>query len=70
MNTAIAYEVFQGVKVYIFEELFICNALYYKYIANIIFKQFTKWCFTLWFYKFIKKRNKKIKNKKKKMIPF
>ena len=53
MNTAIAYEVFQGVKVYIFEELLICNALYYKYIANIIFKQFTKWCFTLWFYNFI-----------------
>ena len=69
MNTAIAYEVFQGMKVYIFEDLLIFHALYYKYIANIIFKQFTKWCFTVWFHNFIKKIKKK-KKKKNKTVPF
>ena len=34
-------------KVYIFEDLYILNALSQKYIANIAFKLFTKWCFTL-----------------------
>ena len=38
-------------KVYIFEDLLILNSLYQKYVANITFKQFTKWCFTLWFYR-------------------
>ena len=34
-------------KVYIFEDLYILNALSQKYIANIAFKLFTKWYFTL-----------------------
>ena len=34
MKTATAYEVFQFLKVYIFEDLLILNALYQKYIAN------------------------------------
>ena len=33
-------------KVYIFEDLLILNALYSNYIPNITFKQFTKCCFT------------------------
>ena len=53
MKAALAYEVFFFLKVYIFEDLLILNALYYKYTANVIFKQFTKWCFKLWFYNFI-----------------
>ena len=40
MKTALAYEVF-FLKVYIFEDLQILNAFYYKYIANITFKQLT-----------------------------
>ena len=36
------------------------NVLYQKYITNITFKQFTIWCFTLWFYIF------KITGKRKK----
>ena len=28
-------------------------------MANITIKQFTKWCFTLWFYNFIKMGEKK-----------
>ena len=32
---------------------------YIRNIANITFKQFTKWCFTLWFYNIIKKWEKK-----------
>ena len=55
-------------KVYVFGDLLILNALCYKYIVNITFKQFPKWCFTLWFYNFIKKWAKK--NKKEKVIPF
>ena len=42
------------------------NALYQKYIANINFNQFTKWCFTLWFYSFILKMDKR----KNMMTPF
>ena len=34
------------------------NDYYYKYIANIIFKQFSKRSFTLWFYNFIKNMGK------------
>ena len=34
------------------------NDYYYKYIANITFKQFSKWSFTLWFYNFIKNMGK------------
>ena len=34
-------------------------------MANVTFKQFTKWCFTLWFYNCVK-----MTNEKKKMIPF
>ena len=79
MKTAIAYGVFYlfiYLLIFLFEvnffgDLLILNVLYYKYIANITFKQFTKWCFTLWFYNFIKKfSTKKIKSKKKEMIPF
>ena len=51
-------------NVYIFENLLILNALYQKYIANIN-SAFTKWCFALWFYNFIKKM---VKKKKKEMI--
>ena len=52
-------------KAYIFDDHLILIALYQKYIANITFKQFIKWWFTLWVYNFIKKWEKK-----KKMIPF
>ena len=34
MKTTIAYEVFYFLKVYIFEDLLILNALYQKYIAK------------------------------------
>ena len=40
MKTVLAFEVI-FLKVYIFEGLQILNALYYKYVANITFKQFT-----------------------------
>ena len=32
-----------------------------EYIAKIIFKQFTKWYFRLWFYNFVKKGQKQTK---------
>ena len=48
-------------KLYIFDKLLIQNALYFKYIANITFKKFTKCCFILWFYNFIKKMGKRKK---------
>ena len=60
MKTAIAY----FLKVLIFEDLLILNALYQKYKANITCKQFIKWCFTHWFYNFMWKMGKR----KKKMI--
>ena len=59
MKTAIAFEVFYFLKVYIFEELLILNVLYQKDIANITFKQFTKYCFTLCFIILFKKWAKK-----------
>ena len=53
MNTTIAYE-----SLLVFS-LLILNALYQKYVANITIKQFTKSCFTLWFYNFIKKNGQR-----------
>ena len=50
-------------KVCIFKDFLILNALFWKYIANITFKQFAKWCLTLWFYNFIKKSEKKRREK-------
>ena len=40
MKTVLSYEVL-FLKVYIFKDLLILNALYYIYITNITFKQFT-----------------------------
>ena len=37
------------------------NDYYYKYIANITYKQFSKWSFRLWFYNFIKNTGKRKK---------
>ena len=37
------------------------NDYFYKYIANITFKQFSKWSFTIWFYNFIKNMGKRKK---------
>ena len=55
MKTTRTYEIFYFLKVYIFGDLLILNVSYQKYIAHKTFKQFTKWCFTLWFYNSTKK---------------
>ena len=34
------------------------KAFCWKYIANITFKEFTKWCFAIWFYNVIKTMGK------------
>ena len=75
MKTTLAYEIFYFLKVFIFNDNF--WMLYIRNIVNMIFKWFTKWCFTLWFYNFtkkmserkkkddtfLKKKNRKVKNK-------
>ena len=55
----------RNLTVDIFEDFLILNALYWKYIVNITFRQLTNYCFTLWFYNFVKKIVKR-----KKMMPF
>ena len=61
MKTVIIYEILHFLKIYIFENFLILNACYLNYRANITFKQFTKWCFTLWFYNFILKMGERKK---------
>ena len=41
MENFIIYELYYFLKIYIFENLLILNDYYYKYIANITFKQFS-----------------------------
>ena len=66
MKAAIAYKVIYFLKVYIFKDLLILNALYQKYIANVTFKLFSKFVFQFGFKKLLKNGQKN----KKKMIHF
>ena len=61
MKTVIGYEVFYFLKLYIFQDLIILNALYQKYIANKTLEKFTKQYFTLWFCNLLKNGKKKKK---------
>ena len=64
MKATMAKRSFTFLKVFIFEELLIFNALQ-KYIANITFKQFSKCCLILWFYNLLENGRKKSE-----IIPF
>ena len=54
MKAAVTYEV-----LYFLEDLLISKCLILEIYGNYIFKQFTKWCFSLCFYNVIKVMGKR-----------